>query len=71
MLNSMKKRVWLEPDLEDAVENLSCDERRNLGRIFYRRAKQLWLSADIMESDKEPSHRLNNSRPPNRVLGDQ
>lgn len=49
---SFKIRVRLEPDLESEVATLRPHERRRMARKLYRWAKQLWLSADIIERDE-------------------
>jgi hypothetical protein len=50
----MNVRVKLEPDLEKHASTLKPHERRVLARKFYRWAKQLWISAQIIERDAEP-----------------
>lgn len=44
-------RVRLEPELEEEVWHLPPHRRRALARRFYRWAKQLWVSAAIIEAD--------------------
>lgn len=47
----MKKRVTLEPELEIQVLTLNAEERRRLARIYFRRAKQLFVSAHVLDLD--------------------
>lgn len=54
MGNEGKIRVRLEPELEEEVWHLPPHRRRALARRFYRWAKQLWVSADIIEADQSP-----------------
>lgn len=54
MIVKTKKRVYLEPELEAEVGSMRPDHRRRLARKLYRWAKQLFISADIMELDEAP-----------------
>jgi hypothetical protein len=47
-----KTRVVLEPELQREVGNMNPKARRDLAKKLYRWSKQLWLSADILESDE-------------------
>jgi hypothetical protein len=42
-------RVRLEPRLEAIAGSLPAGERRKLAKVYYRWAKQLWLSAEVLE----------------------
>lgn len=42
-------KVVLEPELEIQVVSLSAQQRRDLARVYFRWAKQLYRSADIID----------------------
>ena len=42
-------RVRLEPELEIQAATLTSDQRRRLARLYYRWAKQLYVSADLLD----------------------
>lgn len=47
-----KPRVRLEKNLEAFAGSWRHDRRRRMARVYYRWAKQLWKSADILEADE-------------------
>jgi hypothetical protein len=46
----IKLRVMLEPELQQEVGTMRPEARRVMARKLYRWAKQLWISADILEA---------------------
>lgn len=47
-------RVRLEPELEEECGSMRPIQRRKMARKLYRWAKQLWISAAIIEADEQP-----------------
>jgi hypothetical protein len=42
-----------EAGLEPYARDLNAQERRNLAQVYYRWAKQLWITAGIMEAEAQ------------------
>ena len=53
-MKTQKSRVRLEPELEEDAALLTPPERRAMARKLERWARQLRLSATIMEIDDRP-----------------
>lgn len=51
---TIRIRVRMEPDLEEIAGHMRPHQRRQLARKFFRYAKQLYVSADIIERDQQP-----------------
>ncbi len=56
-------RVRLEPRLEEIAGDLPPEERRRMASLYYRWAKQLWLSADVLEPRPRPGPPRRYARP--------
>jgi hypothetical protein len=52
-----KIRVVLEPDLQEQAELLTASQRRALAKIYRRWARQLEVSAKIMDADEQAPKR--------------
>jgi hypothetical protein len=52
-----KIRVVLEPDLQEQAELLTAPQRRALAKIYRRWARQLEVSAKIMDADDQTPKR--------------
>ena len=47
-------RVRMEPELEELAGHMTPVQRRALARKFRRWSRQLYVSADILQSDELP-----------------
>lgn len=56
-------RVRLEPRLEKIAGDLPPAERRQMANLYYRWAKQLWTSADVLEPRPQPEPQRRSARP--------
>lgn len=45
-----KFKVYLEPELEELAGTMTPAERRALAKIYFRRARQLFASARVLEN---------------------
>ena len=54
---NMKKRVTLEPALEEIAQGLNASQRRALAKKFDRWARELKVSAFILDRDAAPRPR--------------
>lgn len=55
-------RVRLEPRLEAIAGRLPAPDRRKLATVYYRWAKQLWVSAQVLEPQPRKERRLRFAR---------
>ena len=69
IVDGRKIRVVLEPDLQEQAELLTATQRRSLAKIYRRWARQLEVSAKIMETDEKPPKRDPLKPLPRRRLG--
>jgi len=64
----MRKRIVLEPELEEIAKELNASRRRALAGKLERWAKELRVSAFILDRDAEPRPKPSLKRLPNRRL---
>ena len=61
----LPKLVTLEPDLESSAGHLGIEGRRSMAARYWRYAKQLYASADLLELHARAAH-VPASRPQQR-----
>lgn len=63
----VRKRVTLEPKLEEMAGEMSPDQCRELAAMLRRFVHQLEVKAKVLAGDAQPKRKMEISRPPIRV----